>query len=218
MSLQTIGTLKQGLAQTELSQFKYQVVHPSDTKDLSKVWQLVAGNMAHMGDVHPVDAMDAAKDTIFDHHKNTRVITIKDGVGRLVGTFSMTVDSDNGMPVLHHFNEELVFLRKKYRLVNGWRFSMHPLYQNANLRLSSFALFKQLIVLSGADAFVLYFNERLARYYSRYFNGRIVASKVISFDGINKLPVSLMVCESINNFPDREYIQDGGKYADSMVF
>ena len=200
-------------------EFEYQLWRPfEDARGLASVWQLVAGNLASSGDVLPQDAMAAAQSADYDYSSQTQVITINHKSGRLAGTFSLTIDSDDGMPVTSHFDNELAFLRRKYRLINGWRFSMSPLFQSAILRQRSFTLFKQLVRLNDADAFVIYYNKRLEAYYHRLFNGRVLTSKSISFDGHHELPVNLMLCKAIDNPPDPKYIHDGAKYEKQLVF
>jgi len=198
--------------------FNYRLLAPSKHRyEMPSIWQLVAGNLAANGDVKPDAAMKAAKDAYFDHHDSTRVVSIRHSSGRLAGTFSVTMDSKEGMPVTNHFEQELNFLRKKYRMVNGWRFSMSPLFHEPYLRQRTLTLFKQLVGIYEADAFVIYFNERLSGYYSRYFNGRVIASKTISFDGRNELPVSLLLCESRQNPPNPQYMHNGALYEGTMV-
>lgn len=181
------------------------------------IWQLVAGNLAANGDVHPDKAMDAAKDASFDASNTTRVVAILHQSGRLAGTFSYTVDSEQGMPVGHHFEQELSFLRSRYRLVNGWRFSMSPLFQSSVLRQRTMALFKQVVQLNGADGFVIYYNQRLDAYYRRMFKGRVVATKRISFDGHAHLPVNMMICDTDDNIADPKYLSDGVLDDDALV-
>lgn len=188
-----------------------------DHHRMPSIWQLVAGNYAAMGDVKPEDAMAAAHDGVFDRHSHTRVVQIKHESGRLAGTFSVTLDSDDGMPITRHFHNDLTFLRRKYRLVNGWRFSMSPLYQSAALRQRTFALFKHFAHCNDADAFVIYFNERLTGYYNRQFNGRVIAQKSISFDGQKQLPVNLMLCHTADNVPNPKYLSAGDSHEDAMV-
>lgn len=199
--------------------FEYRIFNPNrQPYQMPSIWQLVAGNLAANGDVHPENAMAAAKDAVFDTSELTRVVSIFHESGRLAGTFSYTLDSEkDGMPVSHHFQDELSFLRLRYRLVNGWRFSMSPLYQSAVLRQRTMALFKKLVQVSESDGFVIYYNQRLDAYYQRLFNGRIVATKSISFDGHAELPVSMMVCETADNTPDPKFLSDGVLYDDALV-
>ena len=201
------------------SDFEYQLCKPyQDSRTLSSVWQLVAANLAANGDVLPQDAFAAAQCSDFDFSIHTSVISIRHTSGWLAGTFSLTLDSDSGMPVTQHFDRELKFIRRKYRVINGWRFSMSPLFQSAVLRQRSFALFKQLVRLNDADAFVIYYNKRLDAYYQRLFSGRVMSSKTISFDGHNALPVNLMLCAASDNPPDPRYMHDGAKYEKDLVF
>lgn len=202
----------------ELETFQYQLLNPViETHRMMPIWQLVAGNLAAMGDVLPQNAMLAAQDNMFDSCVNTRVVGIRHQSGRLAGTFSLTLDGHSGLPVEAHFQESLSQLRQNYRLVNGWRFAMSPLYQSGRLRQRSFAYFKQLVTLYDADAFVLYFNERLSGYYQRQFNGQIVDQSRISFDGSKSLAVNLMVCLTADNPPNIQYLSDSMPYEHSMV-
>jgi hypothetical protein len=200
------------------SEFEYRLFSPSKHRyEMPNIWQLVAGNLAANGDVHPEIAMKAAKDSEFDFHESTNVVSIIHESGRLAGTFSMTLDSELGMPVSKHFDGDLAFLRKRYRLMNGWRFSMSPLFQSSILRQRTMALFKQFVLMNEADAFVIYYNKRLEGYYRRLFTGRVVASKSISFDGKNDLPVNMMICETSENPPDLKFIHAGDFYDYAMV-
>ncbi|TCS43089.1 N-acyl amino acid synthase FeeM domain-containing protein [Reinekea marinisedimentorum] len=195
---------------SEQSRFQYELINQQNySQEMPGIWQFVAANLAAQGDVEIADALTAAKSEHFDPHPETRVIKIFGQDRRMVGTFSVTMDSDRGMPVTHYFADELAFLRKKYRMVNGWRFSMLPIPDAALLRNRTFAIFKSLAMQDQADAIVLYFNERLNRYYSRFFNGRVIATKTISFDGINELPVSLFVGEVKDNQPEMKYLLEG---------
>lgn len=192
---------------SDQSQFQYELINQQNySREIPSVWQFVAANLVAKGDVQVADALSAAKSDLFDHCPETRVIKIFGEDRRMIGTFSVTLDSDIGMPVSQHFGSELTFLRKKYQLINGWRFSMLPIPQSALLRKRTFGIFKSLALENQADAIVLYFNQRLDRYYSRFFNGRIIATKKISFDGIHELPVSLFVGEVKDNLPDTDFL------------
>jgi hypothetical protein len=202
---------------TELDTFQYQLLNPAaDVHLMRPIWQLVAGNLAAMGDVLPHNAMQVAKDDRYDQTENTRVVAIYHESGRLAGTFSLTLDGDSGLPVEGHFEDTLQALRRELRLLNGWRFAMSPLYQSARLRQRSFAYFKQLVTLYEADAFVLYFNERLSGYYHRQFKGRVIDQRSISFDGSASLNVNLMVCLSKDNPPNTDYLSDAMPYEYAM--
>jgi hypothetical protein len=199
--------------------FKYQLIDRQNyRREMPGLWQFVAANLVAQGDVQLSDALSAAKSDQFDPCPETKIIKIFGEEGLMVGTFSVTLDSDSGMPVAEHFSAELAFLRKKYRLINGWRFSMLPNARSASLRNRTFAIFKSLASENQADAIVLYFNQRLDRYYSRFFNGRIIATKNISFDGVNELPVSLFVGEVKDNQPDIKYLNEGDVHENAMVF
>lgn len=209
-----ISTLK-----NDQSLFHYQLINPASfQQEMPTIWNFVAANLASQGDVSLENAISAAKSEKYDEHANTRIIKICGKDQRMVGTFSLTKDSQEGMPVADHFEQELVFLRKKHSLINGWRFSMLPLPSATQLRNRTFAIFKLLVEQSSADAFALYFNKRLDKYYQRYFNGQIVATKTISFDGINELPVSLFIGESSNNPPEEKYLHEGAMYENPVVF
>ncbi|WP_196157015.1 hypothetical protein [Reinekea sp. G2M2-21] len=218
MTVSSLESSTSRFEQTRQPEFHYQLIDPQQQKyRMQTIWQLVAGNLAANGDVLPSDAMNAAKDPDYDFINHTRVVVIQHSSGRLAGTFSVTLDGDHGMPVSRHFDSELSFLRRKHRLINGWRFSMSPLYQGAILRQRTFTLFKQLVCLNDADAFVIYYNQRLEKYYHRLFNGRVVASKSISFDGHHSLPVNLMLCQASDNPPDPRYMHDGALYEADLV-
>jgi hypothetical protein len=135
----------------------------------------------------------------------------------LAGTFSFTLNSEAGMPISKHFGDEIRSIQKQFTLLNGWRFSMSPLYQSALLRLRSMTLYKQLVQLNGVDAFVIYYNKRLEGYYRRIFNGHVEASKSISFDGRNELIVNMMVCETSNNRPDSRYFHHEVAHEHALV-
>ena len=127
----------------DTNMFEYRLISPSKQHyEMPSIWQLVAGNLAANGDVHPETAMKAAKDNEFDFHDNTRVVAIIHETGRLAGSFSYTLDGDQGMPISKHFGEELSFIQQNQKLINGWRFSMSPLFQSSILRRRSMTLYK----------------------------------------------------------------------------
>ncbi len=198
-------------------EFEYQLVDPLYAQyEMQDVWQLAANNLIANGDVTPVAAMHAVKDPDFDFHALTRVVNIRHREGLLVGTFSITLNSEQGMPVSRYFREEIYQLCKSYRLINGWRFSMSRLSNAGILRIRTMSLFKQLCWMTFADAFVIYYNKRLQRYYDRQFNGRVIGERCISFDGENRLPVRLMLCEAIHNQPNLKIISQGAENEHSM--
>jgi hypothetical protein len=216
----TLSVVKTGTPASIASSdaFEYRLINPSKHHfEMPSVWQLVAGNLAANGDVHPEVAMKAAKDKTFDFHDKTRVVSIYHESGRLAGTFSFTMNGEAGMPISKHFADEISSIQQQLTLLNGWRFSMSPLYQSAALRLRSMTLYKQLVQLNGADAFVIYYNKRLEGYYRRIFNGHVEASKSISFDGSNELTVNMMVCKTSDNRPDYRYFHHEVAHEHALV-
>lgn len=206
--MQTVTTVASPATNT-LENYQYQIINPSqDPAAMRPVQQLAAANLAAGGDVTPTRAMEAASDPDFDVSDQTRTVRIHHSSGHLAGSFSATRDGDAGMPVLRHFSQELVFLRRKHRLVNGWRFTMSPRFQSALLRRTSTNLFLHLVQEMDADAFVLYFNDRLLNYYKRMFHGRVLASTTATLDGQVPLPVSLMLCEAADNRPVPGYLPE----------
>lgn len=198
------------VADTDIDEFTYDIITPSqEIHRLEPVWHLMATNLAATGDVHPEKAWDAAMDREFDESDCTRVVTIRHASGRLAGTYSLTMDSQEGMPILHHFERELTLMRRKYRLLNGWRFAMSPFYRSGRLRQRSMTYFKQLVAHYQADAFVIYYNERLEGYYHRLFTGRVLGSKAISLDGHSDVRVNVMLCETQDNLPNPAHIHKG---------
>ncbi|EAR08972.1 6-phosphofructokinase [Reinekea sp. MED297] len=192
-----------------LQDFQFQIIDPAqESQTMYDVQRLAAANLAAEGDVSPQRAMEVARDPNFDDSHQTRTVLIRHKSGHLAGSFSVTRDGDEGMPVLRHFERDLVFLRRKHRLANGWRFMMSPRYQSALLRRTSTNLFLHMVQQLDADAFVLYFNDRLVNYYRRMFSGRVMASTVITLDGQIEVPVSLMVCETAQNRPVMDYLPE----------
>ena len=192
-----------------LEEYQYQIIDPcQQPMAMYDVQRLAAANLAAQGDVSPMRAMEVARDPAFDASHQTRTVLIRHTSGHLAGSFSVTRDGDEGMPVLRHFAQDLVFLRRKHQLANGWRFMMSPRFQSALLRRTSTNLFLHLVQQMDADAFTLYFNNRLINYYRRMFNGRVMASTVITLDGQTEVPVSLMVCEAAQNRPVLDYLPE----------
>lgn len=192
-----------------LQNYQYQIINPRrEPMAMGAVQQLAAANLAAGGDVTPTRALEVAADPEFDACDQTRTVVIRHRSGHLAGSFSATCDGELGMPILRHFSRELIFLRRKHRLVNGWRFTMSPRFQSALLRRTSTNLFLHLVQEMDADAFVLYFNDRLLNYYKRMFNGRVLASTTTTLDGQVEVPVSLMLCEAAENRPVIDFLPD----------
>lgn len=196
-----------------LNEFEYRSINPvTQSYEMPTIWELVAGNLASNGYVTAASALAVAKDTTYDFQQSTRVVSILHESGRLAGTFSLTLNSDAGMPVARYFKDEVQKLEQRYRLINGWRFSMSPTFQSSILRARSNALYHQLVRLNDADASVLYFHQRLLGYYRRIFNGHVLATKTVSLDGNTPLPVCMMLCFSADNEPNPQYMHQGLSY------
>lgn len=189
--LETRPSSREGVVQT----FRYSRLNPNHKPThMDQLHQLAAANLLMEGDVTPENALAAVTDPVFDAHPKTHIISIEHESGRLAGTFSFTIDNDDGMPVNRHFANEINELRSKGTLLNAWRFSMSPLFHSALLRKQSFEYFWAQAGTFKVDTVVLYFNERLLNFYKRKMIGEVVGSKTISFDGHAQLPVLLYAC------------------------
>lgn len=198
--------------------FRYRILQPHETTVLQRIHQLVAANLVTAGDVSVERAMSVAADDRFDRHQDTIIVVIEDASGRLAGTYSFTKVINNDAPIFRHFSGLDLPNDSQRSWVNGWRFSMSPLFQGPQLRLQTLKVVWLVCLLQQVDDFVLYFNERLLAYYQRLLIGEEMARTSMSFDGQRHLPVVAMRCPvSANAEKHSLTIREGGAHELAMV-
>lgn len=199
-------------------EFRYRILQPHETALLQRIHQLVAANLVTAGDVSVERAMSAAADERFDHHLGTTIVVIEDASGRLAGTYSFTKVIDNDAPIYRHFRRSEMSNDNHRSWLNGWRFSMSPLFQGPQLRLQTLKVVWLVCLLEQVDDFVLYFNERLLAYYQRLLIGEEMARTMMSFDGQTRLPVIAMRCPVLANAEKHALtLKEGGANELAMV-
>lgn len=173
----------------------YRISVLEDYSRLDEVYKLTHDTLVLSGEISPHDNGKITTSPHLDHHPNTTIL-IAEQEGKIIGTITVTIDSDQGLNMEKWFSEELAVYRKtdSCRLGSSWRLATSPSYRGkTRLIIDLYSKACKLLIEAGCELCLCALMNKHKKTYQRLMDAKIIVTKTIEpFDKDIPMEISLM--------------------------
>jgi len=166
----------------------------NDYSRLDEIYRLTHDTFVLSGEISPKADGVIITCPHLDRHPST-IIFIAELKEKIIGTCTVTIDSEQGLNIESWFDQEIKKYRadSKNKLSSCWRLATIPSYRGSRLLIMDLieAAFNQSINAGSNIGFFALMNKNI-KTYQQIINGKIVATKYVMFDKEISMKLNLM--------------------------
>lgn len=170
----------------------YRIETVKDEKGLADVYKLFKEGLVDIGDISPDVNVLAVSNPGLDYHQSTTVLAVWD-VREIIGTISLTIDSEKGLNTDHSFKNETDRVRAGgSRVASVWRMATKTAHKyGSRLVVDMIRKVCQIAVEKGVKVSLFTIATRYEKIYASLIRSTVIARGEVNFDDTS-LPASLI--------------------------
>lgn len=160
---------------------EYTISVLEDYSRLDEVYTLTHDTLVLSGEITPQDSGKISTCPHLDNHPNTTIL-IAEQEGEIIGTITVTIDSEQGLNMESWFQQELVAYRELYscKLASCWRLATSPSCRNkTRLIVDLYAKACKLLLEAGCEMCLCALMNRHKSTYQRLMDANVIVTKSI---------------------------------------
>ncbi len=170
----------------------YSIEIVKDEKRLTDAYKLFKEGLVNVGDISPDVNLQAVSNPVLDYDQSTTVLAAWD-VSEIIGTISLTIDSEKGLNTDHSFKIETDRVRSEEgRVASVWRMATKkPHNYGRRIVVDMIRKVCQIAVEQSVKVWLFTIATRFERVYARLISSKVIARGEVKFDNTS-LPASLI--------------------------
>lgn len=166
-----------------------------DYSRLEEVYRLTHDTFVESGEIPPQKDGVVVTSKHLDHDSNT-IILIAESHGKIIGTISATIDSENGLNVDNWFNKEVNIFRTMGigKLGSSWRLATVPSYRGRReLIIDLINKAFDVLIDEGCEVCLCALMNKHVKHYQKLMDAKVVTVKRVMFGKDIEMELNLML-------------------------